>query len=418
MIFQKLKYTIVILFILIFGLLALPQFHINVGDKIIEFPDINLSLLDPNSKLGNFKRSIGLYPSKEVKATIDFGTVPIDQNTKESILTQYIDVITQRINYAGLTDLKVRGEHNNTDYSIVITYPDYYTDTITFTQWLTAQGKISFVNESGDTLNPLNIHDYDIEGSIGIDYLEQVGNHLTFKIKVEKATELANALRSSSNNAIIMSIDGNPLYVIIAHNTLSYYVRAIANVPEINKNSLLYITRTYFLTNTPLEFKMNVAETETNVTAIYATDGGSILGLAFILSAVILFVSAASVYKFKGAIAFSVMLASYLAFIIVILKLLSATLSIATVAGFIISYIIGVIVIWNLLKKNPEDNKNEFDKYLLFSALILIISIVIYKLMPNLYIFNDFIGVMIIASISLVLMIAFNFRELLKMYYL
>lgn len=413
----KFKYTIVILFAIILGILALPQFHFTIGDKEFRFPDVSLSLIDSNSKLGNFKKSVGLYPSKEVKASIDFGTTPFNSDEKSVILNQYIDIINQRIAYSGLTDLKARGETNNSDYSIIITYPDYYTDKVTFTKWLTAQGKISFLNENGDSLNPLDIYDYDIDVSIGIDYLEKVGNHLVFKIKADKTTTLANALGSSSNSAIVMGIDDSPAYIVVAHSTLSGYVRAIANTTDANKNAYLYITRTYFLTDKPLEYKMNVASEEINVPSTYATDGGSILGIAFVLSAVALLIGAVSRYKFKGAVTFGLMLTSYISLIIVLLKLLSAPLSIATVFGFIIAYIIGVIVIWNILKLNPEESRSQFNKHLLFSGILLITTIAVYKLMPNLYIFNDLIGVLVIASLSLGLMVFFNFKELLKLQY-
>ena len=50
------KIIVTFLFIFVFGILALPQFEVNIFGKDFKFPNIDLTIIDPSSTLGNFKR--------------------------------------------------------------------------------------------------------------------------------------------------------------------------------------------------------------------------------------------------------------------------------------------------------------------------------------------------------------------------
>src|SRR5690606_18182964 len=123
---KKIKFTISIVFAIIFLVLALPQFNLNFENFSINFPNIDLSLIDSGSVLGNFRRGKGLFPTHEIKGRINFGEEEIADEDRRNVLTQYVDRITRRINLTGLYDIEVTGEIENDEYFLVLGFPDYY----------------------------------------------------------------------------------------------------------------------------------------------------------------------------------------------------------------------------------------------------------------------------------------------------
>src|SRR5690606_5294879 len=165
---KKIKFTISIVFAIIFLVLALPQFNLNFENFSINFPNIDLSLIDSGSVLGNFRRGKGLFPTHKLKAKIDFEEAEISVNDKKIVLTQYIDRITRRVNLTGLYDIEVTGEIENDQYVLILEFPDYYKNRLGLTDLLTRKGEIKFAD--GMTLSPLTFKDSDVNTNIDVSY--------------------------------------------------------------------------------------------------------------------------------------------------------------------------------------------------------------------------------------------------------
>ena len=196
---------IAIVAFLLLGYLALPQFSVKIGESTIDVTGLNLKLLFKDSNLGDFRRGEGIFSTviKTVKVNVDLTG---DTNSQ---FESFLKSVKERIDYSGLYQIGVEGKIVGDEYFVLLKFPEYYSEVEYISNLLLAPGNISVSPDPRTEENstetepkePVSLKDYDIEGSINSDYLDQlngvpIGNHLVFKFK-DSADRKSTRLNSS-----------------------------------------------------------------------------------------------------------------------------------------------------------------------------------------------------------------------------
>jgi len=417
---NRIKIIIIGIFILIFGLLALPNFDITFLNKQIHFTKINLAtILDKNSTLFNPRRSIGISSTKEYTAELTFvkdNKLTIDQ--KKQALQDTYNIIKKRINYSDLYDVKVQLYVSSDKYFIKVSFPEYYLESDILASTLLSKGEVTFFSQGdqASSLTPVNLKDSDIIGSINTSYETQLSTDqkdvLKFKFKESKVADLSQAL-SNSKKYFLMLVDNGTLAVISTGTTIVTQVEAVPLATIKDKSEIvtyLNIIKTYFL-DKPLDNTLTLSSSNPKlVNPDYNPENTRFIVITFLLSLVGLIFLALIAYRRKGLIKFSLMILSYISFSIFLLKLPSAVISVYSILGFVFIYIIVAIIIWKLI--NVSENRLDLilNKYRDLGIYLAVILIIIYKINYNLGFLLDFIQVAIACLISFIFMCIFNFK--------
>ncbi len=408
--FINLRFFLILLFIFILGLLALPQFQLKIGDSIFTYPNIDFSLIESKSKLGNFQRSFGIYPSKEFSADVVLDASKSDAD-KQKEFENILDIINKRLAYASLYDLKVRGEFTSGKYSIKLTFPDYYTEADKLAKYILGKGEISFIDYVNQS--PLNLKDYDIEGSINSAYDERnLINVLEFKFKEDKTTDIVLAT-SNEQKVFIMVVD-SASFAVGRNDTIPNLVKAfpLVDITE-RKNIAIYlnIVKTYFASQ-PISSDITLTSTPKNIPGSYSAENLRFTSFMFFVSGVALLLASIFVFK-KNFIKFGLMLSSFVLLTVVFLKLQSAALSISTVIGFIFIYIVGSIIVWQLMKTEEDNINNELLKFRDLMLLSVIVLLIVWKLNITIGSIADFVGTVLLGSFAMLISILLVFKTVL-----
>jgi hypothetical protein len=420
----------IVLLILIIGLLAaiaLPKFSLNLGDKMFNFSGIDSIIKKYNAQVGDFKRGYGIYPSKKIDVSLSFDDSITSADQKNEILKTTLSSIKTRINFANLYDVRVEGVVTAEQYKLVFEYPEYFINPEKYTQWLIYKGEIAFTNANQESPRAIELNDYQIEGGIVVDYLAAVGNHLAFRFEDGTENTIEQGLiEGTSGRYFLMTIDGNPLFFVIDYDeftdTNKTSVRALptqavefANPQE--RTNFLNIVRSYFVEEKSLDATLTLApDTLRPESSKYSLESGYFIAVSFIVGSVLVLLSVFLRYRFKGLLVFGSFLAYYAFLLTVILKLLSANISISLILGFLVSYGLACYLGFDLLR-NTQEKPSLISKNLKeISLLMLICFVAIFKLSPSLGEFTDVVGVFISSALVLFIISQFGIKEL-TMYY-
>lgn len=253
------KALLLILILIAALLLVLPKINfqfqgqdisINIADDFLKPQGINIS---------DFRKGDGLYSTSEVEASLP-------ENTSEDSAKKLFDQIKERVKIAQLGDIGISLVNQDSKYKIVFGYPNYYSQPVEYTKWLTAKGDIYFTT-SGDSPQILDVNDYDIDGEIKLDYSSLYQDHLSFYFKSTKSVLLQSVFQSG-NQYFIMYIDNQPSFYIIDYDqyvdTNVNRVRAISTLALVGADSRLIsdyinIARTYFASS-KLDVNLTVSD--------------------------------------------------------------------------------------------------------------------------------------------------------------
>lgn len=417
---KKIKFTISIVFAIIFLVLALPQFNLNFENFSINFPNIDLSLIDSGSVLGNFRRGKGLFPTHEIKGRINFGEEEIADEDRRNVLTQYVDRITRRINLTGLYDIEVTGEIENDEYFLVLGFPDYYKNRLGLVDLLTKKGEIKFAD--GMTLSPLTFKDSDVNTNIDVAYNPLVQSHLRFGFPADRFPEVTSALQNESGY-FYMTIDESPfvqIFQLDQNDVLNNIVRGLPlsqeSVSDLGlRDQLLNIIRVYFSETEPLPYPVEVDPNETLVPSEFVNLSTRYIAILSVGIFIALTIFSFIKLKFKKGIAFALMTITYLGFTITFLKYLAASLSINTVLTYLVMSGITTLLIWNYLMLESRKELEVFSRKLsIISIVLILVSICLVRFIYGLGDLYDVFGVTLVFGVSLLLFSWINFKAITK----
>lgn len=419
---KRLKTIYVFLFVIILGLLILPQFKLKVGDTELSYPNIDFSLISSSATLGNFSKGYGLYDSKIYAASIQFEEGVSDQ-VKEDTQRALLAIIKNRAEYSNLSEVNIYGSVNNGEYFVNLQFPEHISESDKIAQYLVASGNISFLNDPQVSTSTIALTDKDIVGPIKSIFNEQYGNVLQFKFSPESSTNLYFALQNEQGY-FLMNVDSSFFAIVQDPNFTQSQSADLQNsviaVPfadlKLSPNVAVYtnIVRTYFLTPA-LTQTLNLNTNPTIVKRDFVADRLSYIALLILLALIaIVFIYFIRKGKNKG-FQFALMLSSYLVLTIFLLKLQSAVLSVSFILGFVLSVVLVVYLISKLLSLE-EDIQYSYLKDIFKFTLFLALSVVVfYKFIFNAGTFIGGLGVLIASALSIMFLCIFNFKYILDL---
>lgn len=403
-------------------LLSLPVFAINLDQNKFEFPNIDLSLISQDSTLGNFFRSSGIFPTKNVSAKINFGEDELSVEEKVAIARELGNSITRRARFAGAYDVEVQVRENNGEYSVKVMFPDYYRKPMDYAQWLFATGNITFI--AADGTSEVDLLDSDILGIPAIDYIPDstITTHIRMTVSSNMQEKLTTIFSSSEQGNVFMGIDGLPVYAVYrdsikgdANSLLAVPASFVNLETPSERNFFLNLTRSYFLDPSPYAYQLEVSDIIENGQRPYATEGANFLAIMFVLSGVAICLYAFYRLKFRNGLIFSITLTSIVFTAVVMLKYLAAHLSVGTILGFVFIYVLSIIYSWEIASKPTEAERSISDRYFVASIFIVIMSLLSSKLFfEKLELYYDVAGAFVLGSLAISLIAKLNIKGILK----
>lgn len=419
---KKLKQVYIFGFILILFIINLPQFQLNIGDKQFVYPNIDLSIISPDSTLGNFSKGTGLFDSKLYSSEVDLATLE-SKTDKDGVFKELLNIVKTRAFYSNLSDVEIYGTISDSKYFVNIVFPEHYEESEKLNQALLANGSISFESDPNVSTEVINLADTDIVGSIKSAFNEQYGNSLEFTFKADKATDLAIAL-NNQNNYFLMRVDTS-FFAVVSHPgyqnsqspDLKTFVLAVpfADI-KLSSNVAIYnnIVRSYFLTP-PLNNQFLTNNNFTVVNRDFVQDRLSHIAIFIVAGIALILLIALYKKGFNFGFKLFLLTSSYCLLLLTLLKLQSAVLSISLVIGFLLALSLNFIISFNLLKITSESKiVHLLNEIRLFSFFIIVLMFAVLKFLGLTYYLYDFFGVLTASAICLILLSTLNYKYILQ----
>lgn len=417
---KRLKTIYIFIFIIVLGLIILPQFNIKIGDTEIKYPNIDFSGINPNATLGNFNRGYNLYDSKVYSALVSFDE-DLESEAKETTLRDLVKIVTQRVTYSNLHDLNVFGSVDAEGYKINIQFPDYMQETDKLAQSLVSKGEIAFENDPQMSQTVVSLKDSDIEGQIKSQFDEQYGNVLSFKFAKSALTNFYFALQNT-NNYFLMRVDNSYFAVIQDPNyastqSLDLQTAAIA-VPfadlKLSPNVAMYtnIVRSYFL-SAPLAQTITLNPNPSIIKRDFVADKISYLALFIVAGVAMITFLYFNKRNRNQALKFSLMVGSYMVLITFLLKLQSATLSVSLIFGLVLGLVMMFFSLGKLLSTEEQFQRNYLKEIINYSLFVALCIYVLYRFLSYSNFMIDGLGALLASALSLMFLCTFNFKYIL-----
>ncbi len=359
----RIKYLLILAFLAILIVIALPEFSINIAGSQIRFPSVGFSRIGIPSDYPSFAKGKDTFPATKVKINLEISGA---EESKEELFNNYIKTVNERRIYANLLDIEVHGIKRESNYALEIIVPDNYTNAESYANWLTATGSLSIISIDSSTNTP-NISVEDIvyaTKSLVFNYQfftqgqnSQLitqnglanGENLYLHVDSTKSQDLQAIPNFQSYTQLVGSNGSSPLKLLInSEQILDIFkddyntgIRVLSN-PSLSakeRNHLLSIIQSYLQAEEITNIKVTSVFTDR-----YAPTYNS-EGLRFLISIGIIaaLLSWFIVYKKSG---FKLTLAIVLSFSasfllgINLLKLAQAPLSLSVIIGIYISMLL------------------------------------------------------------------------------
>ncbi len=432
--FSRVLFAIILLFIVVLGVFALPKFQISVAGHDLQWPGIDLSAIAPGSPWGNFRLGSGLYSSDQYRFRAGF--TPEQTPVRDQIFNDDVTLIRRRMEAANLYDVDLTTQVNGGDYELVFTFPQYYheIDEQRVAQLLVQPGNVSIWENNPQPAADAKPDDFlsqyypgyvaqestlvgvgDI-ASVSIETRTALNAsvwHVKFadSVTTNLATAVANAgyATSSTPKPLIIAIDNSPVMVVLS---LGQPLDMLARPFDIQTSvTELKVMSSYLLGSVGVRTTYQSNGTS-QAGADFGTEGKSITSLAMILSAVFLAILAIRHYSRREAMAFVIGLTAYVLLAVAAFKLLAVSLSIGFFAGFLMLYALGAIVLYDLLRYQETQVRDGLIKYRNLGGLLFFVAGVMYVANLGFGAYQDILGVVSVGGLLLVIACTFLFPQI------
>ncbi|MDQ7021597.1 MAG: hypothetical protein Q9M91_07320 [Candidatus Dojkabacteria bacterium] len=293
--FKYLKLTFVFVSIVIFTLLALPEFNIKVNGTEIDYKAVDFGTVGIDAKFSSFEKSSDLFPSTRIRVEANFDT-EMSQEEKENALEKMMQVYIDRIDYkARFDDIKIQTLSSEEFNGFVFVVPERYEFPEETVEWITGKGEINF---TGSILNA-SLDDSEITNSyfddeIGVEVSQNAYDYARFPTLVYEFKDKEDDIATIANGGyagIDLTVDGRD-FEFVAHETKDNAIRiqAIFDGEESQITNELYIDYLKivesYLEDDVLEYSVNIINVSSEA-PLYNPEGASFIGITFILGLVV-----------------------------------------------------------------------------------------------------------------------------------
>lgn len=441
---KGLKVTVIVIFGIIMFALAIPEFKVKIGDTEFIYPGIGFSRIGIPVDYPSFTEGKDVFGSNEFKAEFNFGEAELREDQKSSAVNRSLEIIRDRINFAGFSDIEVSSQKINEKYYLNLKIPNNYTDSEQYARWLIGRGVVSFENFQliGEEFseNPLLINDTDIKSifsELNVRYTTQArdanGNnvdqvqglraeHLVIQIDETKSAEVAKLVDFVSYATTVQS--GQPYLTNIVFDgfiTLNIFrddfdnntIRAFpqGSLTNVTARDQMKVVTSYFRSK-PLDFELNLSDENPAipVAATYSPEGGTVVAIGFIIGFGLIAIDMIRRYGFRKSIISLGIWAYTIITMINVAKLLVLPINLGTVLGFSILGIILILLITKLFEGNIDNFKNIRSAILNILVIMLFIIAGITSSIYSVENIREFTSVMIAFIITL-LPLLYTFYE-------
>lgn len=418
---KTIKSIYVYLFIVILGVLVIPQFSLKIGENTFTYPNIDFTFINPNATLGNFTRGYGIYDSIIYSSLVNLDPALTDDQ-KEEALKSVVSVVKLRVATSNLRDVEVFGSSDQEGYKINLRFPQHIQESDKIASFLVAQGVINFEADPQVSQSPISLSDQDIVGEIRSIFDEQYGSVLAFKFSEDSQIRFLQALENP-NNYFLMRVDTSFFAVLRDPNytrtqSLDLATSAIA-IPfadiKLSPNVALYtnIVRSYFLTP-PLNEPLVISPISKLEARDYVADRVAYVGL-LIVFAIFATWAMFSIRNGKDkAYKLGLILLSYLLLTTFILKLQSAPISIGLILGFVISYLLTFFIFSRIIQGSEESQSKRLKEVLPLFLFLTFVGFILFTFVSGATFLTDLLGVLMASSLSAIFVGAVNARFIIK----
>lgn len=406
--------------ILLTGVLVvflLPNFNFQFAGYLFKWQGVDLSLLGINSTLANFQTGGSLYPNRQVRFEIDSAGESTDPAELE-LQGRDITLIRNRMQLAGLTDVRLAQEISTGVRSLLFTFPNNYseTDAQMISSLLISPGTIAIWRDAGvDGEADPNINSYLLE-QIAADYrpiLAGVTSTDIENISVETRSNLQSASGSliqtpvwrlrfregvvselnslfeatQSSQPIYLAVDGEPTFILLAvptvdsaGNLVAYTSGELLAVPLLTDDILqLKLQATYLTAGNGFSNSFTYIGTYAEQN-IYATEGQSRLAIAIIVSFVLVVLW--SIWKLgrEKGVEFGILWGHFLVVGLAILKLGGAAISLGLILSIVFMSALVSMFIYQLVQLDGKQLIERRRIYRNFAVFMFFVSWLVFNL--------------------------------------
>lgn len=407
-------------FIFIVGIISLPQITLNFSGQLITLPSLESIT---NQVIPNFRKGRDLYPTSEIKMNINFNEANLTDEQKRDNLIKSLNAIKDRIRLSNLNEIKVRSEILNSNYSIILSFPDFYADKNIIATFLAKKGEIKFVNSVDGS--DVFLYDTQVNPNIQIVYLPQIKSHLRLTFGSDRFTAIANGL--GEKKFFFMQIDGSYDYQMFQYDNSDLTSFAIRGVPSsqyiqnntVLRDQILAITRSYF-NQQPLGYTLDVEEEIKEVVPLHAsTQSSAIIAISIFIFGVLVCIYSILKYRLRKGIGVVLMILSYALLSTALLKLTYSSISVYFIFSWLLLFIFISSLVWYLVTDLIDKRifNRRINKINYVGLGLILVSIISLNFALAIQGFREVIQVFLIGGISLIVLSLTIFKLIYKEFF-
>lgn len=390
----RIKPLLSIAIIILLLAFALPQFSVQVGNYEITWPEIDLSVIGVDSRLGNFTRGNGLYPDTLLVYTADLTSITPERQA--DIFARDTQIIKSRMVNTSLQDIELYSEQVNNRFQLVFTFPNNYTEATAreIADILVSRGVVDIWEHSDD-----GAQEGLDTGLLSFIYDQSEGNGYNPVVSTLKYSDISSAwveARVNYNGPVLRlrfkpSVQAVVEQVILDSNLLTSNPKppvlvfdgiaemfiidpvAIANA-NIVSTSTIEPEQNLDLLASPILGEDNFTKMQIyaglinalqagegvlngsyshNITqvgnVVYAPEGRTVVAVMFVIIGVLVFLSVIIRHSWYKAWALSISVFGYGILSVGLLKLISADISISMLIAFTLGLLLAYVIVWSAL---------------------------------------------------------------------
>ena len=432
------KITLTLISFAILIILALPEFSLNIGNTIFTYPSVGFSKIGIGADFGSLTKGKDIYSGKIHTGTVQFGDQNLKESEKREYLTKTIKTISNRLNFAELYDVEVKGEIKNNQYNIILIFPNYYESTGTYTQWILSRGEITFSN--GQDNNIIIIEDIrtvaysnnirfeqtvnNNDGQSSVRQNSVTGSNLILDVNPRREKEIRrlpsfvsyfNDFFSGQGTKASLLIDEVNQLALIRDDNNPTHIRVLPLDAEtsIVRKDILSIVNSYFREESALRYPIEINPEFGTSAPLFNLEGTTFIAITIIIGLIFLTLTLSRHLKRKKTILFVSSMAFSLLVLINILKFVQTPISSGFIVGIIFIIVFYTFVFFDLL--NISENKaGKSNNYLILSLIFLFSIVSIHFIRLDLGVFIQTTEVIVAGLIALIVSIVLHVNFIIK----
>lgn len=381
-------------------LFILPNFSFNIGDQKLMWTGLDLSVLGINSSLANFHLGTDLYPQKQVAILAAYPNQ--DVVNQRVVFSSDAQLINQRLDAAGIKDVRVITQITDGSYSIVLEFPSTYSDasarsiaSIVATKGIVEFWSHNLTGEENPATTPINsaflaqiAPDYKpmiasisvsdlsgvaVESRSNLNLGGQLGSGTVWRLRFrDEAADRVNQtiFLAGNETPALLAVDGEPMFIVqgIAGSNEALGVPIL-----LNDGLELRLMSTFLTVAGTVNGTFQPGDVATRP-AVYGPEGKTVVAVSVLAMVLIVALAFVSKFKFRASMAPIWAFGFTLLLGVGLLKLGAATLSVVLILSTMIWVLITKYIVADVYtSENQEEKLKQYRNMSLWVFVVLLV---------------------------------------------